>query len=284
MSHSNPPEAVQQPATLEAVQAAHRYCDLARAAILPHFRTATPVENKSDEANATGAFGYDPVTQADREAEQRIRTAIERDFPSDGFIGEETGSVRLKAEHRWIVDPIDGTRAFVTGSPLWGTLIARLKADQPKLGFMDQPFTQERFWSDGLTSFYARGNGEQIRDGEKIATRQNVDLAQATLSTTHPDLFPTRDTAKAFKAVASKVKTVRYGGDCYGYALLANGGIDVIIEAGLKVYDIAALIPIIECAGGVITDWNGNRISDGGNVVASGSQQLHAQVLDALKV
>ncbi|MEO1206686.1 MAG: histidinol-phosphatase [Pseudomonadota bacterium] len=284
-ARADPPEPNAHTA-IQPIAAAHAYCDLARKAILPHFRTAMAVENKFSDAgisSTTGAFSYDPVTKADRDAERAIRAAIERDFPDDGFIGEETGQIRLQANHRWIVDPIDGTRAFITGSPLWGTLIGRLSGTRPELGFMDQPFTQERFWSDGRQTYFARGSGQAVREGQRVSTRQGLRLADATVSTTHPDLFSDADDAARFKDVSDIARAVRYGGDCYGYALLAMGGLDVVIEAGLQVYDIAALIPIIECAGGVITDWSGNPVGDGGRVVASGSKALHAEVLAELQ-
>lgn len=265
-----------------ALAAGHRYCDLARDRILPHFRQLSIIDNKRSDLKLAGEDGYDPVTEADRAAETAIREAVFADFPDDGFIGEEFGSVRDAARFRWIVDPIDGTRAFITGSPLWGTLVGRLDEDVPILGFLDQPFTEERWWSDGATAWFARGRDAAVRTGTAIATRTGVALSDAVLTTTHPALFPSAREASAFELLSRQVRMVRFGGDCYGYALLAMGGVDLVVEAGLQAYDIAPLIPIIEGAGGRVTDWSGGPAARGGQVIAAGCPKLHAAVIDLL--
>lgn len=272
----------------DPIAAGHAYCDLARAAIRPHFRSALAVENKAAGNPAARSdparhADYDPVTVADRAAEQAIRQAIEHDFPSDGIIGEEFGIVRPDAPNIWVLDPIDGTRAFITGSPLWGTLIGRHCSDGMSMGFMDQAFTGERLWSDGSATWFAHGDGEAARQGQRTATRKNVPMDVAILATTHPDLFATPDDEAAFDRLGQCVRTTRYGGDCYNYALLALGGIDLVVESGLKPYDIAPLIPIIEGAGGVITTWDGQSAHNGGQIIAAGDPSLHAAACSVLK-
>lgn len=252
---------------------AHELADLARAAILPHFRTPMAVENKA----SGGAF--DPVTAADRGAEAAISRAIQARFPDHGLIGEEHGSHNPAARLTWVVDPIDGTRAFITGSPLWGTLIGLLDRGEPILGLMDQPFTRERYWSDetGARSRLACGAERAI------STRSCGNLADAVLSTTHPDLFTAGAESEAFAALKAEARMTRYGGDCYSYAMLASGFVDLIVESGLKPFDIVALIPIIERAGGRITTWDGGPATSGGRIVAAGDPRLHAAALTMLE-
>lgn len=275
----------------ELLRAGHRYCDLARAEVLPYFRSGIRFADKASASVAAeiaaGQVGremaFDPVTAADTAAERAIRDAICTDFPGHGIFGEELGSLRPEAPTRWIIDPIDGTRAFITGSPLWGTLIGCLMDDRPALGFMDQPFTGERFWSDGRQTLWARGDPLDPAAGRAIATRKGQRLADAILTTTHPDLFAAGTEANAFARVSRAVRTTRYGGDCYGYALLALGGVDLVVEAGLKAYDIAPLIPIVEGAGGVVTNWRGGPAADGGCIIAAGDPSLHAEALKFLR-
>lgn len=270
--------------------AGHRYCDLARTAILPFFRADARMADKAvatvaadiEGGRVGGEMAFDPVTAADTAAERAIREAIAAEFPDHGVFGEELGTLRPDAPTRWIIDPVDGTRAFITGSPLWGTLIGCTNEGAPALGFMDQPFTAERFWADGKTAYWARGAPLDPRDAKRIAVRTGIPLQAAILTTTHPDLFAKGAEKSAFARVSSKVRTTRYGGDCYGYALLALGGVDLVVEAGLKAYDIAPLIPIIEGAGGIVTDWRGGSAASGGNVVAAGDPRLHAEVLELL--
>ncbi|MEM1372306.1 MAG: inositol monophosphatase family protein, partial [Pseudomonadota bacterium] len=206
---------------------------------------------------------------------------VER-FPEDAIVGEELPDVLGTSAYTWVIDPIDGTRAFVTGSPLWGTLIARLDEATPALGVLDQPFTEERFFADQTGAYFARGTGRAARVGQPIKTRHCTELSRATISTTHPDLFASAGDALAFREVAAQSLAVRYGGDCYAYGLLAVGGLDLVIESGLKPYDIAALVPIVQGAGGVITGWNGQSAAAGGRVVAAGCPAIHEAALKVL--
>ncbi len=255
------------------LRTAHRLADLAGQAILPHFRQPVSIENKAVDG------GFDPVTDADRAAEQTIRKELALSWPGHGVFGEEYGSHNPEAAYTWIIDPIDGTRSFLLGSPLWGTLIGLQADTSPVLGLMDQPFTKERFWSDTQQSFMRSGTGDAVA----LRTRSCPSLDQASLSTTHPDLFGDGFEQDGFAALKSRVKMCRFGGDCYAYGLLAAGFIDIIVEAGLKPYDIVALIPIIERAGGTITTWTGEPAMNGGCIVATGDEGLHAQALKVLQ-
>lgn len=253
---------------------AHELADGSGAAILPHFRRRIAVDNKA------GDGGYDPVTIADRAAERRIAQAIRQRYPEHGLVGEEYGTINAGARWRWIVDPIDGTRAFVMGSPLWGTLIGLMDGEVPVLGMMDQPFTGERFWSDAHASHWRGREGKPRR----IRTRACATIESMVLTTTHPSLLATAADRAAFRRLEAKARMTRYGGDCYAYCLLAAGFIDCVVESGLKPYDIVALIPIIERAGGRITSWDGGPATRGGRIVACGDADLHAKVVEALRV
>ena len=258
--------------TLQALVAfAHVLADASGEAIRPYFRSKLSVTNKA----AAGAF--DPVTAADEAAERVIAAAVAERWPEHGFVGEEHGETRPDARYRWVVDPIDGTRAFIMGGPMWGTLIGLLDGGTPLLGLMDQPFTRERYWSDAGTSYMRTPDGEQT-----ITTRPCAQLADAILSTTHPDLFAAGEEVDAFGRLKEQVRMTRYGGDCYSYCLLAAGFIDLVVEAGLKPYDIVALIPIIERAGGRITTWDGKPATAGGRIVASGDARLHEAAMTVL--
>jgi myo-inositol-1(or 4)-monophosphatase len=239
---------------------------------LPYFRKSLLVTNK-----ATGS-GFDPVTPADRAAERAVRKAIKARFPRHGIAGEEYPPVAGAGRYRWLIDPIDGTRAFMMGSPLWGTLIGLLDGPKPLLGLMNQPFTGERFWSDGRVS-RLRGRDGRTR---RLRTRGCARLADATLTSTHPDLFSPAEAAR-FKAVKARARMTRFGGDCYGYCLLAAGFVDLILEAGLKPYDIVPLIAIIESAGGHVTTWDGGSPTEGGRIIAAGDARVHKEALALLK-
>ena len=252
---------------------AHEVANLSAKAILPHFRRTLAVSNKA------GPTAFDPVTAADRAAERAIRKAVLNRFPDHGIVGEEYGAVAGAGRYCWVIDPIDGTRAFIIGSPMWGTLIGLMDGGQPILGLMDQPFTGERFWSDGRRANWRGRDGKARR----IKTRACTRLADAVLSATHPDMFAPAPEAASFGAVRSRVRMTRYGGDCYGYCLLAAGFIDVIIEASLKPYDIVALIPIIEAAGGIVTGWDGGPATDGGNIIAAGDRRVHGEAIALLR-
>jgi myo-inositol-1(or 4)-monophosphatase len=239
-------------------------------AILPFFRTSLPAHDKS------GGAAFDPVTEADKAGETAMRRLIAQFFPAHGIVGEEFGAERADAEFVWVLDPIDGTRAFVAGLPLWGTLIGLTRDGVPAYGMMHQPFIGERFSGDGGSAQYRGPHGER-----RLLTRRCASLAEATLSTTSPKIFEP-DALAAYERVESAVRLTRYGYDCYAYCMLAAGQIDLVIETGLKPYDIVALIPIIEGAGGVVTNWTGGSAAEGGAVVACGDPRLHGAVLDRL--
>ncbi len=239
-------------------------------AILPFFRSTLAADDKS----RGGVF--DPVTEADRAGEAAMRQLIKRTFPTHGILGEEFGAERTDAEYVWVLDPIDGTRAFMAGLPVWGTLIGLLRRHAPVYGLMHQPFTGERFFGDGGAAFW-RGPDSQ----RSLRTRRCASLGDATLMTTSPKLFRP-ETRPAYERVEAAARLVRYGCDCYAYCMLAAGHVDLVLEEGLKPYDIVALIPIIEGAGGVVTTWDGKPAAEGGSIVAAGDRRLHAAVLDLL--
>lgn len=254
---------------------AHRLADAAGDAIRPHFRSVIEVVDKSA---ASQKRGFDPVTEADRNAEAAIRTLIKNEYPTDGIEGEEMGHEPGSSGRTWVIDPIDGTRAFITGRHTWGTLIALSDGNRPVLGILDQPILKERFVGFSGTAEMAAPEGKRV-----LRTRGCGSLALATVSTTHPwGYFNARERG-LFEALCERARLSYFGGDCYGYALLAMGFIDVIVEARLKSWDIAALVPIIENAGGVITDWKGEACHGGGNVVAAGDKRVHEEVLALLK-
>jgi len=238
--------------------------------ILPFFRTTLSIVDKG----RLGAF--DPVTAADHAAETAMRNLIHRTFPDHGIIGEEFGSERPEAEYVWVLDPIDGTKSFISGMPAWGTLVALLRSGKPVFGMMNQPFIRERFSGDGARAHYRGPAGE--RD---LRIRTCGALTEAVLFTTSPLLMNTTDRA-SFARVESKVRLSRYGGDCYAYCLLAAGHIDLVIETELKAYDVLPLMPIITGAGGLITSWDGTPPLSGGRIVAAGDRRVHAAALELL--
>ena len=251
--------------------------DLATASgetILPFFRTALEARDK----NAGGAF--DPVTEADHAAETVMRRMIAQAFPAHGVLGEEFGSERLDAEYVWVLDPIDGTKSFISGMPVWGTLIGLQRGGVPCYGLMNQPFTGERFSGDGASARW-RGPGRRGREERALRTRPCPTLAEATIMTTHPALLEA-DSLQRFRTVEARTRLSRYGGDCYAYCMLAAGHVDLVVESGLKPYDIVALIPIVRGAGGVVTTWDGGDPATGGRIVASGDPRVHAEALALL--
>ena len=258
------------PSISTLVAFAHELADLTDKAVMPHFRKQIAVSNKADA-------GFDPVTAADRAAERVARKAIRARFPDHAITGEEYGT-EGGSDYRWVIDPIDGTRAFIIGAPLWGTLIGLQISGAPAVGLMSQPFTRERFWSDGKSSRWSGPDGK----ARIIRTRACASLGDAILTTTHPDLFTGKD-ARAFAAVRGAVRMTRYGGDCYGYCLLAAGHVDLVIEAGLKPYDIVALIPVIEAAGGIVTTWEGAPATEGGRIIAAGDRRMHREAMALLQ-
>lgn len=258
---------------------AHALADVAATETIRYFRSPTVVEDKSAAHDYAGnQDGFDPVTAADRGAEQAIRRELALRFPEHGIHGEEFGLHNPDAQHRWIVDPIDGTAAFLMGWPMWGTLIALAHGDTPILGLMDQPFTRERFWSDDAAAFARAPEGSE----RQLKTRPCARLEDAVLSTTHPDFFRGDGDLEAFFRVKNAARNTRYGGDCYAYAMLAAGFSDLVIETGLKSYDVAALIPIVEKAGGVMTTWSGEPALEGGNIIAAGDRRAHEAALALL--
>ena len=245
---------------------AHALADASGAAIRRHFRTPLSVEDKADAS---------PVTIADREAESAMRAMIADRYPSHGIVGEEFGNQRQDAAEVWVLDPIDGTRAFIAGKPIFGTLIALLRDGRPLLGIIDQPVLGER-WTG------AAGTASRFC-GDPIGTRSCADIGRAVLNTTSPDLFHGAD-REAFGRLSARVRSTLYGGDCYAYGLLAAGHIDLVVEAGLKTYDFCALCPVVEGAGGRITDWEGNALGAGsdGRVIAAGDGRVHDEALELL--
>jgi histidinol phosphatase-like enzyme (inositol monophosphatase family) len=249
---------------------AHSLADKAGAVILPHFRTQCAVDHKGGDL-------LDPVTAADRAAEIAIRDGIVAAYPEHGILGEEFGVLRDGAEYRWVIDPIDGTRAFILGQPLWGTLIGLTRRGAPLLGMMDQPFTKERFWADDREAFY-RYEGRTMT----MRTRPCPALAEAFLAASSPDLFTEEKERERFAALSRAVRIRRFGGDCYNYCLLALGHLDLVAEAGLQPFDIVPLIPIIERAGGVVSTWGGGDACGGGRILAAGDPRLHEAAVEML--
>src|SRR3954468_8003602 len=238
--------------------------------ILPFFRTALCVNDKG----VPGAF--DPVTAADHAAETAMRTLIRRTFPDHGIIGEEFGAEREDAEYVWVLDPIDGTKSFIAGFPIWGTLIALLHKGTPVFGMMHQPYIGERFSGDSGSAHYSGPSGER-----RLTVRRCATLKEATSFTTSPLLMNAADRL-AFGRVEAAVKLTRYGGDCYSYAMLAAGHLDLVVETELKPYDIAALIPIITGAGGIVTTWDGKPAQSGGRIIAAGDARVHEAAIKLL--
>lgn len=246
-----------------------RVADAAAAQTLPRFRQPGQVSNKLDA-------GFDPVTEADREAERAIRALINAEFPDHGILGEEFGAENTDREHVWVIDPIDGTRSFISGVPLWGTLVGLLRNGDAVAGMMAQPFTGELFYANETGAHY-EGRGASL----PLKTRATERIADATLCTTTPALF--KDGFKtSFERLESACRLSRYGTDCYAYCMLAAGHVDLVVEIGLQVYDIAALIPIIEKAGGMVTNWDGGPAEQGGGIVAAANPRLHAAAMEML--
>jgi len=238
--------------------------------ILPFFRTALAIENKKPG-------GFDPVTAADRAAEDAMRALIRRSFPDHGILGEEYPDERTDAEYVWVLDPIDGTKSFIAGMSAWGTLIGLMRFGEPVFGMMHQPFTRERFSGDGGAANYRGPLGN--RD---LHVRACASLSDALLFTTSPLLMNKTDRA-AFGRVEKKVKLSRYGGDCYAYCMLAAGLIDLVIETEIKPHDIVPLIPIITGAGGIVTTWENGPAQNGGRIIVAGDPRVHQAAMQSLR-
>ncbi len=242
----------------ELLQFAHRLADAARRETLPRWRAAVAAENKSDA-------GYDPVTEADREAERAMRSLIEESYPNHGIAGEEFPDRPSSGRYCWSLDPVDGTRSFICRLPTWVTLIALLEDGRPILGVIDAPCLDERYASDG-----------QLRASDCRS------LEEARLSTTDPYLFAGA-AQERWRELQQRVRTTRYGHDGYAYARLAAGSLDLVIECGLKPHDYNALIPIVRSAGGVIGDWQGGEDFAGGSVIAAATPELYHAAVDAMR-
>ncbi|MCB8840769.1 histidinol-phosphatase [Aurantimonas sp. VKM B-3413] len=242
--------------------------DAADGETLPRFRAGGQVDNKL-------AAAFDPVTEADRAAEEAIVAAIAARFPDHAILGEEYGASGT-SDQLWVIDPIDGTRAFISGLPVWGTLIGYCEAERARLGIMSQPFTGERYLADGENAWLERA-GERSR----LAVRGTRSIEAATVFTTSPRLF-SGGLLQRFETLEARARLTRFGTDCYAFAMLAAGHVDLVVESGLKPYDIVALIPIIEQAGGIITTLSGGRAEQGGDVVAAATAELHAAALELL--
>ncbi len=254
------------------LQVANAAADAAAVVTLDYFRTTRlKTENKAD-----GHF--DPVTCADREAEQAIREVLRQMRPEDGILGEEFGPVQGTSGLTWVLDPIDGTRGFISGTPTWGTLISIRDAAGPILGMIDQPYTGERFVGGfGLAELHRGGKAT------RIGVRPSPRLGDAILFTTFPEVGSLVEGA-AFLELSRQVRLTRYGMDCYAYALLASGNVDLVVEAGLQAYDVQAPIAVIEAAGGIVTDWRGGPAHEGGRIVAAASASLHRAALQLLQL
>lgn len=238
---------------------------------LRYFRQPLDVENK------LAGEQFDPVTIADREVEAEIRQKLGAAYPQDSIIGEEEGTSEGSNDIAWIIDPIDGTRAFISGVPAWGTLLGLMDGERCVGGLMHQPYIGETFIAGPSGAFlYHQGQQTVLR------SRQNATLGDAILYCTHPKHFETESDLAGFYRVAERSRLHRFGGDCYSYCLLAQGQIDLVIEGGLQPYDIIPLIPLIEAAGGVVTDRNGEPATRGGLIVAAANAKLHAEALALL--
>lgn len=251
----------------------HELADLSADAIVPYFRTGVAVDDKG------GNRGFNPVTAADREAERVVRAAIETRYPDHAISGEEFPDKSGSGRYRWIIDPIDGTQAFICGLPTWGTLIGFCDSGRPVLGIMNQPYVGERFI----------GGCHEVRLHTRTADRELVTgaggaLAQAVLFATSPAMFQPGEERAAFEKLSGAVRVTRFGVDCYAYCLLAAGHIDLVVEAGISFHDIAALIPIVECAGGIVSDWDGAPVRAAGRVIAASNPALHGTALEYLKL
>ncbi len=246
-----------------------RLAQVAAEQTLPKFRRSVGVDNKL-------SIGFDPVTEADKQAELAIVAQISATYPSHGILGEEHGRRAGDGRYVWVIDPIDGTRAFISGLPVWGTLVGLTDDGEAIAGMMSQPFTRELFYADGSGAFYEGPEGKN-----RLFTRDVDDLSKATMFTTSPALF-FGEKRLILDRFERAVQLTRYGVDCYAFAMLAMGSVDLVIEAGLQPYDIVALIPIIEQAGGVITTFDGGPAESGGDIIAAGSQTLHRQAMSLI--
>jgi len=248
-----------------ALDLAHTAGGIAQA----HFRRSFTIENK-------GVGEFDPVTSADRAIERVLRASIVERYPDHGIVAEEEGERAAHSDYTWFIDPIDGTRAFMTGSPLWGTLVGLTHRERPLFGLLCQPVLEEIFFGSPSGSWLIKSDRR-----DRLKARHCTVLANAMLTSTHPAMFD-GERAAAFAALARSCLLNRFGGDCYNYAMLAAGFVDLVVEGQLKPFDIVPLIPVLEGAGCVVTDWEGRRPLLGGYVVAAATAELHASALEVL--
>ena len=248
-----------------ALELAHTAGGIAEAYFRSHFQ----VDNKN-------SAGFDPVTSADHAIEKVLREAIQSTYPEHDIVAEESEPKVTDAEFCWYIDPIDGTRAFLMGSPLWGTLVGLTVSGRAVFGLLGQPVLEELFFGSPAGSWLIKPDGR-----ERLSSSQCKEIGNARLASTHPSMFAGRE-RDAFERLASACLLDRYGGDCYNYAMVAAGFIDIVAEAGLRPFDIVPLVPILENAGCVVTTWDGGAVLDGGNIVAAAGPELHAQALQLL--
>ncbi len=257
--------------TAKVVAFANSLADKAQAVSIAGFRQDNDIITKNDDS---------PVTMIDRNVESMVRDLVAKTFPTHGFLGEEFGSVNLDSPDVWVVDPIDGTRSFITGWPIWGTLIAKLTKESPDIGVIDMPALGERWVGIcGNSCTFSSGGAQQDCQVSNCAT-----LAQAKFYTTNILYFPDADRPK-IEHLLQCTAVPRFGGDCYSYGLLASGHIDLVVEAELEPYDFLALVPVVEGAGGIITDWAGEKLTrhSGKKVIAAATPELHREALELLQ-
>lgn len=256
------------PCPAEFIALGKRLADATGEILLRYYRQPLDIDDKADKS---------PVTRADHEAEAALRTLIADAFPGHGIVGEEQGAARADADYVWVLDPVDGTKAFISGVPVFGTLIALTHRGRPILGIIDQPASGERWIG-------AAGRPTTL-NGAAVRVRPRGGLGQSVLWSTSPHMFDADPADRAgYDRLLKAVRFVHYGGECYQYAMLASGFIDLVVEADMAVYDYCALVPVVEGAGGVITDWRGRNpgFDSDGRIVAAASPELHAAALAAL--
>jgi myo-inositol-1(or 4)-monophosphatase len=257
--------------TPDLIAFANRLADTSGAVIRPLFR------QRIDVAHKRGVHVFDPVTEADKGAERAIRELLARDRPDDGILGEEYGEQKGTSGYRWVLDPVDGTRAFITGRHEWGSLIALEQDGKPVLGILDQPVLGERFIGvNGASHLVQAGKASPLQ------VRACASLSEAVLCATDPGAYFSKEQLSAFARVERMAKMTRYGGDCYLFAALALGFVDAVIEANVQAWDVAALIPLVEGAGGIVTSWDGGSAQSGKSILASGDPRIHAEAMKLL--
>jgi histidinol phosphatase-like enzyme (inositol monophosphatase family) len=262
---------VEQPLIENLIAFIERLAAESGRAILPLFRTGVGVDVKPGK-------DWDPVTEADRRAEEVIRNLIEIEFPDHAILGEEFGPKTTNSEYQWIIDPIDGTRAFVAGMPTWATLIGLYRKGAPLIGIMHQPYVGEHFLGSPSGTWHCR-SGERRR----LQVAHEAKLADAKIGTTSPHLFDGVHAA-GFDRLRQATKMTRYGCDAYSYCLLAAGQLDIAMDPLLQVYDIAALLPVLWGSGAVVTCWDGKNPAEGGNIVAAANEELLQQAVNLLAI